>query len=368
MEIETITIETDVKPHLLKKLPPKRDYLNDEITKELMLARVEIAELKGYCLDYPNPLLLLSPAIIKESLASSEIEDIHTTLIDVLQNSLLPEIERRAADKEVLRYREAIVYGHRTIKETPIISNRVIIGIQNTLMQVDGQKFRTQQNAIVNPKTNKIVFVPPVASDIPELIKNWEEYVNTETEDLLVDDPLIKSAIAHYQFESIHPFDDGNGRTGRILMVLQLVKAGLLSAPILYISGYINKHKSDYYTLLRDVTNEDKWQEYILFMVRGFKEQAIKTKDHLLETKSLFEKMKIKVKEVLPLIYSHELIEALFISPIITPTVLATKIGVHPVTAGSYLKKLQDIGIMKTSKYGKYQMYFNTELINLLNK
>ncbi|MDB5204754.1 MAG: hypothetical protein JWP09_782 [Candidatus Taylorbacteria bacterium] len=121
MEIETITINSEVKPHSLKKLPPKKDYLTPQILKELMQARTQIAELKGYCLDYPNPLLLLSPAIIKESLASSEIEDIHTTLIDVLQNSLLPEIERRQADKEVLRYREAIIQGYNLFKNKPNI-------------------------------------------------------------------------------------------------------------------------------------------------------------------------------------------------------------------------------------------------------
>ncbi|MDB5204657.1 MAG: hypothetical protein JWP09_685, partial [Candidatus Taylorbacteria bacterium] len=252
-------------------------------------------------------------------------------------------------------------------KNKPIIGNNLIISIHNTLMQVDGQKFRTQQNAIINPKTNKIVFVPPKALDIMDLIKNWEDYVNSESDEL-EDDPLIKAAIAHYQFESIHPFDDGNGRTGRILMVLQLIKAGLLSAPILYISGYINANKAEYYKLLRGVTNDNNWKEFILFMVRGFNHQAEKTKNHLLETKVLFEKIKKTVKKELPQVYSYELIEAIFISPIITPSVLALKIDKHPITAGSYLKKLQKLGLMKSHKYGKYLMYGNTELIALLNK
>lgn len=366
MDVETIQAK-DAKPHSLPKLPPKGDYLSAEIIKELLDARTQIAELKGYCLDYPNPLLLLSPAIIKESLASSEIEDIHTTLLEVLQNSLLPEVERRPADKEVLRYREAVMFGYKSLKAKPIIGHNLIIGIQNTLMQVDGQVFRTDQNAIVNPKTNKIVFVPPKPSDIPALIENWEKYVNSESQKL-EDDPLIKCAIAHYQFESIHPFDDGNGRTGRILMVLQLINADLLTAPILYISGYINKNKAEYYKHLRGVTNDDNWKDYLLFMVRGFKEQAIKTKEHLLETKILFDKTKKTIKEKLPNTYSYELVEALFISPIITPSALANRIGVHPVTAGSYLKKLQSAGLLKVHKYGKYLMYGNTALINLLNK
>jgi len=323
--------------------------------------------LKGCCLDYPNPLLLLSPAIIKESLASSEIEDIHTTLLDVLQNSLLPEIERRPADKEVLRYREAVMFGFETLQKTPIIRHNLIVGIHNTLMQIKGQGFRTDQNAIVNPKTKKIVFVPPAVSDIPALIKNWESYVNLDSEEL-ANDPLIKAAIAHYQFESIHPFDDGNGRTGRILMVLQLINAGLLTAPILYISGYINKNKSEYYKLLREVTDTQNWKNYILYMIRGFKEQAIKTKDHLLETKALFEETKRTVKTKLPSIYTYELIEAIFTNPIITPTALAYKINVHPNTASIHLKKLQEIGLLKVHRYGKYQMYGNTGLINLLNK
>lgn len=366
MDIETIRAE-GVKAHPLRKLPPKDGYVNDEIVKELLLARTEIAELKGYCLDYPNPLLLLSPAIIKESLASSEIEDIHTTLIDVLQNSLLPEVERRPADKEVLRYREAVMFGFRTLQKKPVIGRSLVIGIQNTLMQISGLGFRKDQNAIINPKTKKIVFVPPKSGDIDDLVANWEEYVNTPSAKLN-DDPLIKCAIAHYQFESIHPFDDGNGRTGRILMVLQMIHSGLLTAPILYISGYINRNKSDYYKLLREVTNEGEWKNYILFMIKGFKEQAVKTKNHLLETRALFEKTRRDVKTRLPGVYSHELIEAIFVSPIITPTALATRINVHPITAGAYLRKLQDIGLLKSHKYGKYQMYGNTGLIKLLNK
>ena len=366
MEIETIRAE-GVTPHSLKLLPPKKEFLRDEIIKELLHARTQIAELKGYCLDYPNPLLLLSPAIVKESLASSEIEDIHTTLIDVFQNALLPEGEQRTADKEVLRYREAILYGYRTLKERSVIGTSLIKGIHNTLMQVEGQGFRTDQNAIVNQKTGKIIFVPPKADDIHALLKNWENFVNAESDDVK-NDPLIRCAIAHYQFESIHPFDDGNGRTGRILMVLELIKAGLLTAPILYISGYINKNRNEYYRLLRSVTTEDDWGDYILFMVRGFKEQAIKTKEHLLNTKILFDKTRKQVREKLPSIYSHELIEAIFTSPIITPTVLAKRIDVHPITAGSYLKKLQREGIMKSHKHGKYQMYGNTALITLLNK
>ncbi len=366
MELETFPVKNQ-KPFPLKKLPPKEDYLSGEIYKELLEARIQIAELKGYCLDYPNPLLLLSPSIIKESLASSEIEDVHTTLINVLQNSLLPESERRSADKEVLRYREAISFGFSELQKRPIIGTRLMLGIQGTLMQVEGSGFRKDQNAIVNPKTKEIIFVPPRPQDIEALVKNWEEYVNVASDDIK-HDPLIKAAIAHYQFESIHPFDDGNGRTGRILMVLQLIHAELLTVPILYISGYINKNKTEYYQLLRNITNKNEWKEYVLFMIRGFKEQAVITKKHLLDTKVLFEETRKKVKKDMPEIYSHELIEAIFTIPIITPTALAAKIGVYYTTAGTYLKKLQSAGIMKSQKYGKYQMYGNTKLINLLNK
>ena len=366
MEIETIAVK-DKKPHSLKKLPPKEDLLSDEIYKELLEARTQIAELKGYCLDSLNPFLLLSPSIIKESLASSEIENIHTTLIDVFQNALIPDDERRPADKEVLRYREAVIFGFNEIEKKPIVGKTLVLGIENVLMQVNGESFRTDQNAIVNPTTGEIVFVPPKAEDIEGLIKNWEEYVNGISKDIK-DDPLIKSAIAHYQFESIHPFSDGNGRTGRILMVLQLVKDDLLTVPIIYISGYINKNKSKYYHLLRDVTDNGKWRDYILFMVKGFKEQAIITKKHLLETKALFKETRAKVQNELPSIYSHELIEAIFTNPIITPTFLANKIGVHHITASGYLRKLKDLGIMRSQKYGKYQMYGNEKLISLLNK
>ena len=163
----------------------------------MLEARTQIAELKKYCLDYHNLLLLFSSSIIKESLASSEIEDVHTTLINVFQNSLLPETERRSADKEVLRYREALMYSFKELQTRDVITASLTIGIQNTLLQVQGSGFRSDQNAIVNPKTGDIIFVPPSANEIADLMRNVEEYINTPSINIQ-DDVLIKCAIAHY--------------------------------------------------------------------------------------------------------------------------------------------------------------------------
>lgn len=368
MDIETTRVAgSKTRPYKLVKLPPKKGYMSDELVKELLEARTQIAELKGCCLDYPNPMLLLSPAIVKESLASSEIERIHTTLIDVFQNALLPEAERKAADKEVLRYREAVLYAYRKLEKKPVIAESLVIGIHGVLMQVTGEGFRVDQNAIINPTTRRVVFVPPKVSDIKGLIKNWEQYVNSVPGTDLSDDPLIRSAIAHYQFESIHPFVDGNGRAGRILMILQLIRAGLLTMPILYISGYINKNKTEYYELLRGVTNKGDWNSYLLFMIRGFKEQAVKTKELLLETRKLFNDTKRKIKEKDSKLYSYELLDAIFSVPIINATALSKLLDVHHITAGGYLKKLEKMGVLRSQRYGKYVMYGNVQLLDLLN-
>ena len=336
-------------------LPPR-------LTKLLITARANIAELNGYCLAVPNPYLILSPSILKESLASSEIENIQTTLIEALQSALFPEIERREPDKEVLRYSDAVMWGYQQVQSGLPIVSRIITGIQDNLMPNQGG-YRTSQNIIWNPATKEIILVPPKANDLPDFIKDWEGFVNTE-DDL---DPLIKIAIAHYQFESIHPFNDGNGRTGRILMVLELVQKQLVTLPILYLSEYIVTHKREYYQALQSVRKTGDWEQYLEFVLLAFATQAKVTSRTFLDITKLLTKQKKGFKTKLPKIYSHELLEELFSSPIVSPVSLGKKLNIHYTTASKYLKAMTAAGILTTTKVGKNQFYINFELISILN-
>ena len=181
-------------------------------------------------------------------------------------------------------------------------------------------------------------------------------------------DPLIRAIIAHYQFEAIHPFGDGNGRTGRILMVLQLIQDELLTMPVLYISGYINRHRSDYYRLLLEVTSGDQWQEYIRFMLQGFFEQAKQTRLTLSEITQLFHGLKAQVRTEHAKIYSAELIDALFTFPVITPTKLALVLGKHYTTTSKYLIQLAKAGILFETTIGKYHLFVNQPLMEILKR
>lgn len=353
-----------IYPYDLPALPPKVNLLDSEIMAELVAARSLLGELKGFSDSLPNPLLLLSPAIVKESVASSEIENISTTLLDALENELFSEDERQIPDKEVLRYRDAILWGFANL-QSMAVSTRLIHGIHKTLLPQYGGGYRQQQNGLEDKKTKKIVYTPPVQAKINECMNNLENFINKKNG--LQIDPLIRSIIAHYQFEAIHPFGDGNGRTGRIMMVLGLVNDGLLDLPILYISGYINDNKNEYYKCLLEVTSKNNWKEYILFMLRGFTSQAKITREYIFKIKTSFFAMKERLKKENPRLYSSDVVEALFSNPILTPTKLADIKGCHYTTASKHLKALEGMGILVNKKVGRHQMYINRGLIELLH-
>lgn len=350
-------------PHNLTFLPPKFDFDTKNFTKLLIDARSELAELKGYSFSMPNPLLLLSPAIIKESLASSEIENINTTIINVLENQLFPEAEQREPDKEVLRYRDAVIAGFSSLNKYSL-STRTIHTIQKVLLPGVPEGYRQVQNGIKNTATGEIVYMPPVASRTPELMGNLENFMNDKSNDI---DPLIKCAISHYQFEAVHPFGDGNGRTGRILMVLYLVYSEVLSLPILYISGYINANRAEYYRSLLEVTINGNWNEYITFMLKGFQVQAKETKELLFKIMSFFFELKKELKTNHKKIYSADLAEALCSYPVVTPVKLANVLEIHYTTASRYLHELAKAEVLGEKKYGKYHLFANRRLLKIIH-
>jgi Fic family protein len=338
------------------------NFKHDQFVDVMLKTRTELGELNGYSYSLPNPLLLLSPAVIKESVASSSIENINTTMEEALQAQLFPEAEQKKPDKEVLRYRDAIMWGFENLKKIPI-STRLILGIQKKLLPDQNPGYRKMQNQIVNSRTGAVVYTPPPANELPRLLNNWERFVNNEDDGI---DPLVKAAIAHYQFEAIHPFGDGNGRTGRILMVLQLIHDKLLSLPILYVSGYINKHRGEYYKLLQAVRTDAGWHYLILYMLKGFHQQAKETKTTLFKIIELLEKTREHLKDKHRKIYTAELVEAIFALPIITPVNLGKKLDVNYRTASRYLVELARGRVLHESYVGKYHLYANKPLLNLL--
>ena len=351
-------------PHRLAPLPPKVSITNADFGNLLLKARVALAELKGASGQIPNPLLLTTPVVIRESVASSNIENINTTLADVLQWQLFPEAEQRPPDKEVLRYRAAMNWGFNNYNKYAL-SSRLITGIQAHLIPEGSGQYRREQNQIAKLSSRESLYTPPIASDIPALIGNWENYANAEDESL---DPLIRTAIAHYQFEAIHPFRDGNGRTGRILMVLQLIQSGLLQFPILYISGYINQNRSEYYRRLLAVTSEGNWGNFIEYMLEGFFIKARETHEDLVKITRLLEEIKSQVRAENKKIYSSELIQSLFVYPVITPTKLANELNKHYTTTSKYLAQLTEMGILQESTVGKYHLFANHKLLKILTK
>lgn len=352
-------------PYQVPPLPPKADLSVTAFAEELLPPRVALAELKGYSELLPNPLILLSPAILRESIASSEIENIHTTLIDALQMDLFPGgKDRRESEKEVIRYRDAILHGFELMDGLPL-STRLIQQTHAKLLPQQHGRYRQQQNRIAHDATGQLVYTPPAAPSIPALMSNWEKFVNARDENI---DPLIRTALAHYQFEAIHPFADGNGRCGRMMMVLQLVTAGVLKWPILYISGYIIRHRPEYYRLLREVTANKQWKPFIVFLLRGFHEQALETRSLLFDVMSLLNSFKERVHTKHSRIYSSELVEALFSYPVTTPKHLGRKLHVHYTTASRYLQQLTAAGFLKDRTSGRHHLYLNSALLDLLQK
>lgn len=346
-------------PHNLSLLSDS--LVIDEVShyKELIAAHRELALLDGACIGLPNPSLLLSPTVLREALASSEIEGVITTLADVLQAQLFPESEQTSSDKEVLRYGKALRIGENSL-DAYSFSNRTILAIHDILLP-DQKGYRKTQNGLRDSRTGKIVYTPPSAAKIPAYIADLEKFMHTAGFD-----PLLKAVIAHYQFEAIHPFGDGNGRTGRILLVLGLKHFELLRLPVLFVSGFINAHKKGYYEAIRGITEAGDWDTFISYMLEAVAAQAHESTMMLIEIKELHEQLKRAIRAGLPKIYSRDLIDTIFSTPFITATRYKDLLGVSFATASSHLRKLQTAGFMASFKTGKYLLYVNTPLMNLL--
>ena len=350
----------------LPALPPSREKIETiKVMRQLVAASVALAELKGMALTLPNPAILLNAVILKEARASSEIENVVTTQDKLYQALSAKGLEPDPATKEVLRYREATLFGFNFIKQKGFLSTNAIISIQKILEENNAGIRKLPGTALRNAVTNKVIYTPPDEYEtILKLMRNLENYLN-EQDDV---SPLIKMAVQHYQFESIHPFYDGNGRTGRIINMLYIILNELLETPILYLSDYIISNKSDYYRLLQEVRTKNKWEDWVLYMLKGVEETALKTTVQIKAIQKLFTATQEKIRKELPKAYNKELLEILFEHPYCKTEILTNRLKISRITASKYLKQHEDMGILKSRTVWKETLYINTKLFELLKK
>jgi len=310
----------------------------------------------------PNKNILINAILINEAKDSSEIENIVTTHDEVFKAISVEDYKSPAA-KEVVNYRTALWHGYNMVIEKDLITINMITDIQQLII-LNRAGIRKQPGTVLkNEATGEIVYTPPDnEQEILELLANLENYINGNDEI----DPLVKLAVIHYQFEAIHPFYDGNGRTGRILNILYLVLKGLLESPILYLSKYIIRNKQNYYSLLRGVTNEGRWEDWILYMLVGVEETATETLRLVKEIDTYINNTAAQIKEELPELYQRELVDLLFFEFYTKNKYLIEGLGVSRRTAYTYLSKLIDKGFLKEKKVGKSKIYYNEGLFELV--
>jgi cell filamentation protein, protein adenylyltransferase len=346
----------------LPPLPPSTPVETPEVLKKCISARVALAELKQAAELIPNASVLVNALPLLEAQASSEIENIVTTTDKLFEYVDGPDHRADAATKEALRYRRALFEGVRKVRAgalsiaTAVEVCRTIKGEPLDLRAKPGTNLR-------NMATGAIVYTPPQGQDtIREKLENWSEFVNGRG-DL---DPLIRVAIQHYQFEAIHPFADGNGRTGRVLNILQLVQEQLLDTPILYLSRYIIRNKADYYRLLLEVTTEQRWAPWILYMLAGIEETCLWTTDKIKAIRELMRHTADYIQRKLPKLYTWELVELLFKQPYCRIAHVVDAGLAKRQTASVYLKQLAEAGVLREVPSGRESLFVHPKYMELL--
>lgn len=361
-----MALKPEIPNNELPMLPPNRDAIETKaILRQESKAAVALAELKGLAHLLPNQNILINAIVLKEAKASSEIENVITTH-DLLYQALTAQsFKPDSATKEVLRYREALLTGTDFIRKNGFLSTNSIIQIQSILEENTAGLRQLPGTTLKNDATGQIIYTPPDDKDaINKLMSNLEKFINLDEDDDV--SPLIKLAVQHYQFESIHPFYDGNGRTGRIVNVLYLMLKGLLDSPILYLSGFIICNKREYYCLLRDVTFNSNWEPWVLYILKGIEQTASETIRQVNNINGLIIQTINIVKEKTPRIYSKDLIEILFEQPYCKIDYLVEKLKIERKAASRYLQSLEETGIVTAKKIGRENIYINTKLFELL--
>ena len=347
----------------LPRLPPPVELETKSVLKQCVTARAALAELKQAAALIPNPAMLINTLPLLEARSSSEIENIVTTA-DKLFRHLQSDAGADPATREALRYRRALLEGVNALKTRPL-TTRTAESICTQIKGVDMAVRRVPGTTLANDATGEVVYTPPEGeARLRDLLANWEQFLHEE-EAL---DPLVRMAAAHYQFEAIHPFTDGNGRTGRVMNILFLVEQGLLLLPILYLSRYIIAHKTDYYRLLLAVTRDGAWEPWLLYMLRAVEDTAIWSTTKIGAVRKLSGDTTAYVRRKLPKIYSRELVDVIFEQPYCR-IANVVKAGIAGRQAASrYLKALASIGVLREQTFGKEKLFVHPKLMTLLTR
>lgn len=354
----------------LPALPIGQDwYEANDLIKDLIKARTALGELKGACMRLPAPELLLNMLMLQEGKDSSAIENIVTTHDELFQSLTLVEERVSPSVKEVINYKKAMEVGLARLNQRPFIDGSMAVAVMQALRQVEDSYRLTPGTRIARGWSQEVVYTPPNPEAIPSLIKNWESYVNGILYTPgMEEDPLVMMAVMHYQFEAIHPFTDGNGRTGRILMILYLIKEGLLPMPALYLSGYIIEHKADYYRALREVTELGNWIGWVRFVLKAVASSSQYTcqfVDEVMQWQSDFLHRLEQIPQRMPI---HTLAKLAFEFPYMKVGLLVEKgFGTRP-TATSYLQAMEKAGLLESERKGKERYYINRRLMEIITR
>lgn len=337
-----------------------------QILKKLATTHRSLAELKGIAQSIPKQEILINTLVLQEAKDSSEVENIVTTHDELYKSSLQVNQYVSPQNKEVQNYVAALKRGFEIVKTKQVLTVNGILEIQEVLEKNNAGLRKVPGTSLKNQKTGEIIFEPPQDSlMIKELMSNLEKYINDpQMSDY---DPIVKMAVIHFQFESIHPFYDGNGRTGRIINILYLIISELLDLPILYLSRYIIQHKADYYRLLQTVRTDNTWEEWILFMLDAVDQTAKQTIEMILGIKEIMMKVKNELRENYKF-YSQELLNHLFKQPYTKIEFLMEELNISRVTAGGYLNLLTENKLLIKHKIGKSNYYINWQLMEILTK
>lgn len=357
-----MTFRPDHSHNDLPSLPPREDIETKAVLKACIAARASLAELRVSGQLIPNQSVLINSIPLLEAQASSEIENIVTTTDRLFRFANETGDQADPATKEALRYRKALNEGFQSLRERPI-STSTAVAICSRIKGVELDIRSTPGTALMNEATGLVIYTPPEGQELlRNMLANWERYIH-EAEDI---DPLIRLAVMHYQFEAIHPFIDGNGRTGRVLNLLYLVDKGLLDIPVLYLSRYIIDNKRAYYDRLLAVTTKGSWEDWILYMLEAVRETSDWSTARIRAIRDLLDQTAVHIRRDLPKIYSRELAEVIFVNPYCRISDLVDAGIAKRQAASVYLKALVDAGLLEEVKAGRENLYINPGLLTLL--
>ncbi len=357
-----MTFKADKPYNKLPALPPKQEVETRAVLKKCITARAALAELKQAGDLIPDTRMLVNTLPLLEAQASSEIENIVTTTDSLFEYANLGEDRADPATKEALRYRTALREGVDYLLQRPL-GTRLAEQMCSRIKGADITVRKVPGTALANRKTGKVIYTPPEGEALlRDKLANWETYLHEQDEI----DVLVRMAVAHYQFEVIHPFTDGNGRTGRLLNILFLVEQGLLALPILYLSRYIIEHKDAYYDNLLRVTSHQSWERWILYLLNGVEETAVWTREKIAALRKLLEHTNQFVRKAKPDIHSRELIDVIFTQPYCRIANLVDADIAKRQTASVYLKQLVAIGVLKEMKVGREKLFIHPKLIRVI--